>query len=91
MEGGRGKEERKNEKNGECTDTGRASYRAAQTNKLELTLELEGAKTRDDETTGDRRGEGEGGARSEREKRRIQDKVSSLRNDTSGLYSGNAG
>lgn len=26
------------------------SYRAAQTNKLELTLELEGAKARDDET-----------------------------------------
>lgn len=29
-----------------------ASYRAAQTNKLELTLELEGAKARDDEATG---------------------------------------
>jgi len=52
VERGRGREEKKNEKNGECTDTGRASYQAAQTNKLELTLELEGAKTRDDETAG---------------------------------------
>lgn len=35
--------------------TSRASYRAAQTNKLELTLELERAKARGDES-GDRRG-----------------------------------
>lgn len=64
------------------------SYRAAQTNKLVLYLELEGANAVDDEA----RGIGVA-TRSwfvEREKRRIQDKVSSLRNDTSGLYSGNA-
>lgn len=41
---------------------GRASYRAAQTNKLELTLELEGAKARDDETEiGEAGGGGKGG------------------------------
>lgn len=40
--------------------TSRASYRAAQTNKLELTLELEGAKARDDKI-----GAGIGGARTE--------------------------
>lgn len=64
------------------------SYRAAQTNKLVLYLELEGANAVDDEA----RGIGVA-MRSwfvEREKRRIQDKVSSLRNDTSGLYSSNA-
>lgn len=67
------------------------SYRAAQTNKLVLYLELEGANAVDDEA----RGIGAAWRRArgwfvEREKRRIQDKVSSLRNDTSGLYSGNA-
>lgn len=74
------------------------SYRAAQTNKLGLYLELEGANAEDDEARGIgaarrtawRRARG-GLPLVEREKRRIQDKVSSLRNDTSGLYSGNAG
>lgn len=70
------------------------SYRAAQTNKLGLYLELEGANAEDDEARGNRHGvatRARGLPLVEREKRRIQDKVSSLRNDTSGLYSGNAG